>query len=76
MKRIEKAGVIGAGVMGATIAAHLANAGIETILLDIVPRELDDKEKKKGVDPASRAFRDKLAAVGLAADPFQAYDAG
>ncbi|MCU0661503.1 MAG: 3-hydroxyacyl-CoA dehydrogenase NAD-binding domain-containing protein [Myxococcota bacterium] len=65
MKRIEKAGVIGAGVMGATIAAHLANAGIETILLDIVPRELDDKEKKKGVDPASRAFRDKLAAVGL-----------
>lgn len=65
MKRIEKAGVIGAGVMGATIAAHLANAGIETLLLDIVPKELDDKEKKKGVDPGSRAFRDKLAVTGL-----------
>ena len=36
-KRIEKAGVIGAGVMGATIAAQLANVGIETTLLDIIP---------------------------------------
>ena len=36
-KKIKRAGVLGAGVMGAAIAAHLANVGIETILLDIVP---------------------------------------
>ena len=32
---IEKAAVIGAGVMGAAIAAHVANAGVPVLLLDI-----------------------------------------
>src|SRR5437660_3214251 len=36
---VKKAAVLGAGTMGAQIAAHLANAGIPTLLLDIVPRE-------------------------------------
>ncbi|MFQ3639209.1 MAG: 3-hydroxyacyl-CoA dehydrogenase/enoyl-CoA hydratase family protein [Chloracidobacterium sp.] len=36
-RRMEKAAVLGAGVMGAQIAAHLANAGIPVVLLDIVP---------------------------------------
>ncbi len=48
-KKIKKAGVIGAGVMGATIAAQLANVGIETVLLDIVPPELTEDDKKKGL---------------------------
>src|SRR3977135_3505498 len=39
MIRVNKAAVLGAGTMGAQIAAHLANAGIPTLLLDIVPRE-------------------------------------
>jgi len=39
MIRVEKAAVLGAGTMGAQIAAHLANARIPTLLLDIVPRE-------------------------------------
>src|SRR6185436_17072527 len=39
MKAVKKAAVLGAGTMGAQIAAHLANAGIPTLLLDIVPRE-------------------------------------
>jgi len=34
---IKKAAVLGAGVMGAAIAAHLTNAGIECVLLDIIP---------------------------------------
>ena len=34
MMRIEKAAVLGAGTMGAQIAAHLANAGVPTLLLD------------------------------------------
>ena len=46
VKQIKKAGVIGAGVMGATIAAHLANVGIETFLLDIVPPEFTEEDKK------------------------------
>jgi 3-hydroxyacyl-CoA dehydrogenase len=44
-RRIEKAAVLGAGVMGAGIAAHLANAGIPCVLLDIVPPNLTDEEK-------------------------------
>ncbi len=42
---IEKVAVIGAGVMGASIAAHITNAGIPVFLLDIVPK-LDDGEVK------------------------------
>ncbi|MBT7451788.1 MAG: 3-hydroxyacyl-CoA dehydrogenase, partial [Rhodospirillaceae bacterium] len=38
MTDIRKAAVIGAGVMGAGIAAHIANAGIPVVLLDIVPK--------------------------------------
>ncbi|HKV64821.1 MAG TPA: 3-hydroxyacyl-CoA dehydrogenase NAD-binding domain-containing protein, partial [Rhodanobacteraceae bacterium] len=37
--RIRKAAVLGAGVMGAQIAAHLANAGIETVLFDLAAKE-------------------------------------
>ncbi len=41
MERIEKVAVLGAGVMGGTIAAHLANAGLEVLLLDLATPELD-----------------------------------
>src|SRR6266853_2399626 len=40
MITVKKAAVLGAGTMGAQIAAHLANAGIPTLLLDIVPRDV------------------------------------
>ncbi len=40
--------MIGAGTMGAAIAAHLANAGVPTLLLDIAPTELSAEEQKKG----------------------------
>lgn len=66
-KRITKAGVIGAGVMGATIAAQLANVGIDTVLLDMVPPELTDNDKKKNLTKDSVAFRNKLGQSGLAA---------
>ena len=48
MLQIGKAAVLGAGTMGAAIAAHLSNAGIPTLLLDIAPRELSEDEQKKG----------------------------
>ena len=47
--RIHRAVVIGAGTMGAALAAHLANAGVPVTLLDIVPRELTPDEEKKGL---------------------------
>lgn len=64
-KKIERVGVLGAGVMGATIAAQLANVGIETVLLDIVPPEYTEEDKKKGLSEESKAFRNKFAQKGL-----------
>jgi 3-hydroxyacyl-CoA dehydrogenase len=64
---IKKAAVLGAGVMGATIAAHLTNAGIPCYLLDIIPFELTEDDKKKGLTEKSPAWRNRFAANGLAA---------
>ena len=44
-RRIKKVAVLGSGVMGSRIACHFANVGLEVLLLDIVPRELNEKEK-------------------------------
>jgi 3-hydroxyacyl-CoA dehydrogenase len=63
--KIKKAAVLGAGVMGATIAAHLTNAGIECLLLDIIPFELTDEDKKKGLTEESPEWRNRFAANGL-----------
>jgi 3-hydroxyacyl-CoA dehydrogenase len=64
MKQINKVAVLGAGVMGATIAAHLANAGIQVLLLDIVPREPNDAEKAAGLTTADSRVRNRIAAAG------------
>ena len=63
---IKKAAVLGAGVMGASIAAHLANAGIQCVLLDIIPFELTEADKRKGLTEKSREWRNRFAASGLA----------
>ena len=55
MKRINRVAVLGAGTMGARIAAHIANAGIPAFLFDMVP---------PGADPTAR---NKIASAGLAA---------
>src|SRR6267142_354581 len=67
MMRIEKAAVLGAGTMGAQSAAHLANARVPTLLLDIVPRELSDEEKAKGLTLESKEVRNRIARAGLEA---------
>jgi 3-hydroxyacyl-CoA dehydrogenase len=51
--------------MGATIAAHLANAGMQVLLLDMVPRELTDAEKAAGLTGADPQVRSRIAATGL-----------
>ncbi|MBA4536935.1 enoyl-CoA hydratase/isomerase family protein [Bacillus aquiflavi] len=60
-QRIKKAAVLGSGVMGSGIAAHLANIGIPTLLLDIVPKELTAKEKKQGLTLADKKVRNRIS---------------
>jgi len=50
-RRIKKVAVLGSGVMGSGIAAHFSNIGLEVLLLDIVPFDLTEEEKK---DPVQR----------------------
>ncbi|WP_282141353.1 3-hydroxyacyl-CoA dehydrogenase/enoyl-CoA hydratase family protein [Cytobacillus oceanisediminis] len=61
MQQIKKAAVLGSGVMGSGIAAHLANIGIPTLLLDIAPRELTDAEKAKGLTLEDKAVRNRIS---------------
>lgn len=63
-RKIRKAAVLGSGVMGAGIAAHLANVGIPVYLLDIVPGELTEEESKKGKTLADPAVRNRIAQSG------------
>ncbi|MCK0159919.1 3-hydroxyacyl-CoA dehydrogenase/enoyl-CoA hydratase family protein [Allomuricauda sp. F6463D] len=68
MKRhINKVAVIGSGIMGSGIACHFANIGVEVLLLDIVPRELTDKEKAKGLTLEDKAVRNRLVNDSLTA---------
>ena len=60
---IKRAAVLGSGVMGSSIAAHLANVGIPSIMLDVVPNELTEAEEKKGLTLEDKAVRNKLAAA-------------
>jgi 3-hydroxyacyl-CoA dehydrogenase len=65
IQQIRKAAVLGSGVMGSGIAAHLANIGIPTLLLDIVPRELTDDEKKKGLTLEDKVVRNRISQTAL-----------
>ena len=60
MLNIRKAAVIGAGNMGAQIAAHLANVGIPSLLMDIVPGELLPEEQSRGLTLQSPAVRNRV----------------
>ncbi|SHF53729.1 3-hydroxyacyl-CoA dehydrogenase [Salegentibacter echinorum] len=64
-RRINKVAVIGSGIMGSGIACHFANIGVEVLLLDIVPRELNEKEKKKGLTLEDKEVRDRLVNSSL-----------
>ncbi len=66
-RRINKVAVIGSGIMGSGIACHFANIGVEVLLLDIVPRELNEKEKKKGLTLEDKQVRDRLVNESLQA---------
>jgi 3-hydroxyacyl-CoA dehydrogenase len=68
MKRIHKVAVLGAGTMGARIAAHFANAGVPSYLLDIVPKDAEISSVSpvpSVVNSSSSTARNKIAAAGL-----------
>jgi 3-hydroxyacyl-CoA dehydrogenase len=65
VREIRKVAVLGAGTMGARIAAHLANAAIPSVLLDIVPREPTPDEQAKGLTVADPRVRNRFAQAGL-----------
>ncbi len=66
-KSIEKVVVLGAGTMGARIAAHVTNAGIWCALLDIGPPEPNAEEKARGLTVSSPTVRNRIVRAGLAA---------
>ncbi len=65
MRTIRRVAVLGAGTMGARLAAHLANASVPCLLLDIVPKEVTPAEQAKGLALDSRPVRNRLAQAGL-----------
>jgi 3-hydroxyacyl-CoA dehydrogenase len=60
MLTIRRAAVIGAGNMGSQIAAHLANVGIPSLLMDVVPGELLPQEQKRGLTLQSPEVRNRI----------------
>ena len=59
-RRINKIAIIGSGIMGSGIACHFANIGVKVLLLDIVPRELTEAEKAKGLTLEDAAVRNRI----------------
>ncbi len=66
-RRIKKIAIIGSGIMGSGIACHFANIGVDVLLLDIVPRELNDKEKAKGLTLDDKVVRNRIVNDSLTA---------
>lgn len=64
-RKINKVAVLGSGIMGSRIACHFANIGVEVLLLDISPKELDATDHAKGLATSSPAFKNKIVNAAL-----------
>ncbi|MGC6523800.1 MAG: 3-hydroxyacyl-CoA dehydrogenase NAD-binding domain-containing protein [Flavobacteriaceae bacterium] len=64
-RNINRVAIIGSGIMGSGIACHFANIGVEVLLLDIIPKELSDKEKAKGLTLSDKAVRNRIVNQAL-----------
>lgn len=71
-RHVNKVAVLGSGVMGTGIAAHLANIGLEVLLLDIVPPNLSEAEKSH--PKARNQFADKALKAALKSKPAPFFD--
>lgn len=66
-RSINNVAVLGSGVMGSRIACHFANIGVKVLLLDIVPNELDEKEKAAGLTLEDKTVRNRIVDGALKA---------
>ena len=64
-RRIRKVAVIGSGIMGSGIACHFANIGVQVLLLDIPPKELNEVEQQKGLSLADKPVRNRIVNSNL-----------
>ncbi|MBK8193201.1 MAG: 3-hydroxyacyl-CoA dehydrogenase/enoyl-CoA hydratase family protein [Lewinellaceae bacterium] len=71
-KHIKKVAVLGSGLMGTGIAAHLAGCGIEVLMLDILPNDLNEKDAKK--PEARNRIGNSALQTALKAKPAPFYD--
>ena len=62
--QIRRVAVLGAGTMGAAIAALVVNAGLDADLLDIAPSELTPDEERKGLSLQAPAVRNRTVKAG------------
>jgi 3-hydroxyacyl-CoA dehydrogenase len=66
-RTIKKVAVLGSGVMGSRIACHFAGVGLQVLLLDIAPKELNDTEKAKNLSLDHPAVKNRIVNDALAA---------
>ncbi len=64
-RTIKQVAVLGSGIMGSRIACHFANIGVKVLLLDIVPRELNEKEQAKGLSLKDKQVRNRIVDTAL-----------
>jgi len=64
-RTIKKVAVLGSGVMGSRIACHFANIGLDTLLLDIAPKEITAEEQAKGLTLDNKNIRNKIVNAAL-----------
>ena len=64
-RRIEKVAVIGSGIMGSGIACHFANIGVEVLLLDIAPNDMNNKEISMGLTIENEIVRNRIVNESL-----------
>src|SRR5690348_17143084 len=64
-RKITKVAVLGSGIMGSRIACHFANVGVNVLLLDIAPKDLNDEEKKKNLTLDSPQVKNRIVNAAL-----------
>ena len=64
---IEKVAVIGSGIMGSRIACHMANIGLDVLLLDIAPFKLNEAEEKAGLTLENPKVKNRIVKHALKA---------
>ena len=64
-RNITKVAILGSGVMGSRIACHFANIGVEVLLLDIVPFQLEEKEIASGLTMQDHVVRNRIVNSSL-----------